>query len=278
MNFAEKFGVWMNTLTEDQCKKFAELGYLVIDFEFSKLLLDEVITHVSYLYRKDPCSEIGAPRRVQDAWKTVNAVRKLAVSSVVLSALKQLFDREPLPFQTLNFPVGTCQRSHSDTVHFNSIPSGFMVGVWVALEDIDEANGPLQYYPGSHKLPEYSMQDFNLEVGYSNYHKYEECIDNLIKEEKLVAEFGLVKRGEAIIWHPNLLHGGAEQSDPMRTRHSQVTHYFFSDCQYITPMEGSKERPSYREPLWIPKTLEELQSLSETSVLKKIRRIARKVF
>ena len=278
MNFAENFGVWMNTLTEDQCKKFAELGYLVIDFKFSKLLLDEVITHVSYLYRKDPCSEIGVPRRVQDAWKTVNAVRKLAVSSVVLSALKQLFDREPLPFQTLNFPIGTRQRSHSDTIHFNSIPSGFMVGVWVALEDIDEANGPLQYYPGSHKLPEYSMQDFNLEVGYLNYHKYEECIDNLIKEERLVAEFGLVKRGEAIIWHPNLLHGGAEHLDPMRTRHSQVTHYFFSDCQYITPMKGSKERPSYREPLWIPKTLEELQSLSETSVLKKIRRIARKVF
>lgn len=268
----------MNALTEDQCKQFAELGYLIIDFEFSKLLLDEIVTHVSYLYRKDRCSEIGAPRRVQDAWKTVTAVRKLAVSPVVLSALKQLFGREPLPFQTLNFPVGTRQRSHSDTVHFNSIPSGFMVGVWVALEDIDEANGPLQYYPGSHKLPEYSMQDFNLAVGYSNYHKYEECIDDLIKEKGLVSELGLVTRGQAIIWHPNLLHGGAEQLDSKRTRHSQVTHYFFSDCQYITPMEGSKERPSYREPLWIPKTSEELQFLSKISMLKKIRQLVRKVF
>ena len=268
----------MNALTEDQCKQFAELGYLIIDFEFSKLLLDEIVTHVSYLYRKDRCSEIGAPRRVQDAWKTVTAVRKLAVSPVVLSALKQLFGREPLPFQTLNFPVGTRQRSHSDTVHFNSIPSGFMVGVWVALEDIDEANGPLQYYPGSHKLPEYSMQDFNLAVGYSNYHKYEECIDDLIKEKGLVSELGLVTRGQAIIWHPNLLHGGAEQLDSKRTRHSQVTHYFFSGCQYITPMEGSKERPSYREPLWIPKTSEELQFLSKISMLKKIRQLVRKVF
>ena len=268
----------MNTLSADQCKKFADLGYLVVDFEFSKLLLDEVITHVSYLYRKSPCLEVGAPRRVQDAWKTVDAVRQLAVSSAVLSALQQLFGREPLPFQTLNFPVGTRQRSHSDTVHFNSIPSGFMVGVWVALEDIDEANGPLEYYPRSHKLAEYSMQDFNLEVGYSNYHKYEECIDNLIKEQGLVSELGLVKRGEAIIWHPNLLHGGAQQLDPMRTRHSQVTHYFFSGCQYITPMEGSNERPSYRKPLWIPKTSEELQSLSEISVLKKIHQLVRKVF
>ena len=100
----------------------------------------------------------------------------------------------------------------------------------------------------------------------------------LIKQKKLVSELGLVTRGQAIIWHPNLLHGGAEQLDSKRTRHSQVTHYFFSDCQYITPMEGSKERPSYREPLWIPKTSEELQFLSKISMLKKIRQLVRKVF
>lgn len=268
----------MKVLTETQCEKFAEVGYLIIDFKFSKLLLDEIVTHVSYLYRKQPCSEFGAPRRVQDAWKSVNAVREVAVSSAVLSALKQLFGREPLPFQTLNFPVGTRQRSHSDTIHFNSIPRGFMAGVWVALEDIDRANGPLQYYPGSHKLPEYSMQDFNLKTGYSNYHKYEECIDRLIRDNGLVAEFGLVKRGEAIIWHPNLLHGGAEQLDPRRTRHSQVTHYFFSDCEYVTPMEGSREQPAYREPLWIPKTSEELRSLSTTSVTRKVRQLVRRIF
>ena len=30
-----------------------------------------------------------------------------------------------------------------------------MCGVWVALEDITEDNGPLHYYPGSHRLPDY---------------------------------------------------------------------------------------------------------------------------
>ena len=33
------------------------------------------------------------------------------------------------------------------------MPEGFMCGVWVALEDMDMENGPLVYYPGSHKLP-----------------------------------------------------------------------------------------------------------------------------
>lgn len=54
-----------------------------------------------------------------------------------------------------------------------------------ALEDIDADNGPLIYYPGSHKLHEYSMDDFKLEPGYHNYHKYEECIQAVVEREEL---------------------------------------------------------------------------------------------
>ncbi len=32
------------------------------------------------------------------------------------------------------------------------------------------------------------------------------------------------------------MHGGTKQLDPDRTRWSQVTHYFFDDCAYYTPM------------------------------------------
>ena len=30
-------------------------------------------------------------------------------------------------------------------------------GVWLALEDIDESNGPVAYYPGSQRLPEFNF-------------------------------------------------------------------------------------------------------------------------
>lgn len=252
------------SLTDEQIAYFAEHGYVVVDFLFDVELLDRVVEKVDSLYDENYHSDPTLPARAQNAWHSIDEVRQLAVDSRVLSALQQLVGRKALPFQTLNFPIGTRQKPHSDTVHFNSMPKGFMAGVWVALEDIDENNGPLVYYPGSHKLREYTMQDFGLEPGYDNYQKYEECIQELVERERLVAEYGTIKKGEALIWHANLLHGGASQKDLSRTRHSQVTHYFFEDCKYYTPMDSTAETP-----FWIPDTAD--FSLPGTDLLSRIR-------
>jgi len=239
-------------LSSQQVEEFNERGILIVDFGFEAGLLDTIVEKV-YPYYPEELREGRVPNgRVQDAWRNVDEVRQLATHRDVLTALDQLFERTPLPFQTLNFPIGTGQKAHSDTIHFSTIPSGFMAGVWVALEDIDEDNGPLVYYPGSHKLPYYSMQDLGLEAGYQQYPAYEEAVENLIKKHGYSAEVGTVKKGQAIIWHANVLHGGAEQKQMTRSRHSQVTHYFFEGCKYYTPMESSEKKITYRDPIWIP--------------------------
>jgi hypothetical protein len=260
-------------LTEEQITRFDTQGYLVIDLGLEEGFIDTLLSRVEPLYPAERRQNPTAPARVQDAWKTVDEVRQLAVLPVALAALEQLFGRAALPFQTLNFPIGTRQLTHSDTIHFNSIPKGFMAGVWVALEDIDASNGPLQYYPGSHKLQEYTMQDFGLEPGYENYRHYETHIQALIEAEALIPEFGAIKRGQALIWHANLLHGGAAQTDLSRSRHSQVTHYYFENCAYYTPMNSRADKPHFRKPFWIPATQD--FELPDTGRLAILRRIAR---
>ena len=104
--------------------------------------------------------------RVQDAWQQVEAVKQLALQPLVLEILECVYGRQPFAFQTLNFPVGTQQHLHSDAVHFHSEPAGFMCGVWVALEDIHDAAGPLEYVPGSQRLPYLQAHD----VGWSRIH------------------------------------------------------------------------------------------------------------
>lgn len=45
-----------------------------------------------------------------------------------------------------------------------------------------------------------------------------------------------LRKGMALIWAANLFPGGSPIIDKSRSRHSQVTHYYFSDCLYYTPL------------------------------------------
>jgi hypothetical protein len=95
---------------------------VVIDPEIPESTLDAAVAQMEGLYG-DP-----RPNRVQDAWHSSPAVREIATNRVVAQALEELYGRTALPFQTLNFPHGTEQRAHQDTIHFNSEPAGFMAG------------------------------------------------------------------------------------------------------------------------------------------------------
>ena len=179
--------------------------------------------------------------RVQDAWSYVPAVRRLATAEAVMSTLEALYGRRPVPFQTLNFRRGTQQATHSDLLHFNSFPPRFMAGVWIALEDVQPRSGPLHYYPGSHRLPVYELHDLAMtSSSFSNrdeqYAAYGEFVRELIAASKLPKETLTLQQGQALIWSSNLLHGGEPIDDPASTRRSQVTHYYFEDCRYYTPL------------------------------------------
>lgn len=224
---------------EEQVRRYAEDGFLIFDPEIDMAVLDQALEQVKPLYGND--------LRKQDAWQTVPAVRQIATAPKVIEMLRLLYQREPIPFQTLNFPVGTQQRTHSDAIHFNSIPQRFMCGVWVALEDVRDDNGPLHYYPGSHKLPFYDLVDMGLkgseaktveDVYGKTYRAYEERLGEIIQAQGLKKATLNMPKGKAIIWSSNLLHGGEKILTPGSTRHSQVTHYFFENCVYYTPLRS----------------------------------------
>ena len=269
-------------LTAEQREYFDQNGYLVFDPEIPDSVLDAIVNDLKDKYTSDEQLDVGhhEPGRIQDAWRINSHVKDVALNPKVLAVLAELYDRKPLPFQTLNFPVGTQQQPHSDTIHFNSVPAGFMCGVWIALEDMDENNGTLIYYPGSHKLPEFTMKDVGYEYetrsafsvsqflrrGFRKfgiikstpslkvddaYPLYEKYISEAINENELKPELAVIEKGQGFIWSANLLHGGSPLKDKARTRHSQVTHYFFEDCKYYTPLASNSEFKSWRDPVWI---------------------------
>lgn len=186
--------------------------------------------------------EKGLGLRIQDAWTSNPDVGRIAANQTILDLLSTLYGRRAFPFQTLNFPVGTQQHFHTDTVHFSSVPERFMCGVWVALEDVTEDSGPLFYYPGSHRWPIYANDQIGRMVagsgGTPTQSSFEPLWEALVKTHGVEPVTFLPKKGEALIWTANLLHGGSRQLDKSRTRWSQVTHYYFEDCAYYTPMNS----------------------------------------
>ena len=131
----------------------------------------------------------------------------------MLDTLRLLYGRAPIPFQTLNFDAGTQQAAHSDTIHFHCSPPHFMAGVWVALEDVDERNGALFVYPGSHRLPSFDMTQLGLEPANRDYGHYEERVAEILAAGPLEREVLPMRKGQAVIWAANLLHGEAGRDD-----------------------------------------------------------------
>ncbi len=170
-------------------------------------------------------------RKIFNAWKHSSAVAGIFHHPLLLSIIEFVFDKEVLPFQTVNFVRGSQEKPHSDSIHMTTEPLGYLAAVWVALEDIQVGSGELLYYPGSHKLHYVMSEDFEsgntaLQLGATTRESYESKIEELIQQHACAGQPFLAKKGDVLIWHANLLHAGSPILDSQLTRHSMVAHYF----------------------------------------------------
>jgi len=187
--------------------------------------------------------------RIQDAWSFCEEVKNLAANEKMLDILSSLYGRPAFPFQTLNFAVGTQQAGHSDHVHFYSVPEKFMCAVWVALEDVDEQNGTLFYYPGSHNWIQLFNEHFSINAENNptqdsmlHYSKFTDTWEILAEYYNVKPKVVKIKKGQAVLWTSTVVHGGYKIQDKSRTRWSQVSHYYFDDCVYTTPLANTQAK------------------------------------
>lgn len=158
-------------------------------------------------------------------------IRNIGNDKELLDFLSVLLDGQAKLFQSINFINGSQQKTHSDSIHMTTYPLGGLLGVWIALEDVDETNGALHYIPKSHKLPYFLNSDYDnegtaLKIGKKSYRAYETFLEDKVKELGLKKEIFKAKKGDLLIWHANILHGGEPHTDKNRTRKSLVYHFF----------------------------------------------------
>ena len=242
-----------SNLSEDKIEraiKFHEDGYLILDLELTDEFIDSCIRDM-YLalerdnvkFQADFYTYSDAPR-IFEEWRVSENIRNLCLNKKLIDELEFLYNKEAFPFSTINFIKGSNQPLHSDSIHFNTIPQSWMSGVWIALEDTNTENGTLNVVPGSHKWPiiDYSVLNFQhpdllVNGEMENYRKYEHFIKQLVETKNGIATPISLKKGQALIWAANLLHGGMEIKDKSKTRLTQAVHYFYKDCtKYYHPM------------------------------------------
>jgi phytanoyl-CoA hydroxylase len=168
--------------------------------------------------------------RLLDTYTSIPEVHDLLYSESITAALFKLFKGEATCFQSLHFFVGSEQTIHQDTAYVvvKEDPLAF-VGIWIALEDIQEGTGELCYYEGSHLIPQFEYGEgrvhYNHEIDSGATHaQHLEYIRARSELGGLPLRHFRPRKGDALIWHARLAHGGAPRTKA-GSRKSLVGHY-----------------------------------------------------
>lgn len=224
----------LSTEEQEKVSYFNDNGYVILDRFLSEDLVDKVNSEVENMLANGTV-KFRYGNKIMFAYQKSDVLRKIGEDSAINRLLAHLVPGNPMLFQSINFLTGSQQKTHSDSIHMTTFPLGGLLGVWIALEDIDETNGALHYYPGSHKLPYYLNADYDnvgttFKIGPKDYTYYERMMEQKIVENKLEKTIFKAKKGDLLIWHANLFHGGEPHLDSSRTRKSMVFHYYDDHC------------------------------------------------
>lgn len=218
----------------DKVAFFNDNGYVILDQFLPSDLVDQINKEVETLLANGTV-KFRYGNKIMFAYQKSDILRKIGEDPAINRLLAHLVPGNPKLFQSINFLTGSQQKTHSDSIHMTTFPLGGLLGVWIALEDIDETNGALHYYPGSHKLPYYLNADYDnvgttFKIGPKDYTHYERMMEQKIVENKLEKTIFKAKKGDLLIWHANLFHGGEPHLDASKTRKSMVFHYYDDHC------------------------------------------------
>jgi phytanoyl-CoA hydroxylase len=221
---------------------YIDYGYVIYPRASDEALIDEYVDFFERSFDECPpmiaahCEGKVRPisRDLYDRVAKVNGLHsyftragELIYPPPVLRFLMEIYDRPPVAFQTMSMRKGSEEPLHIDTGPLTLTEPMTMVASWLALEDVKPMSGEFEFVPGSHRLPEL------LHHGVSKGHNGEMGVygqvlartQHMCDERGLKTERFMAKKGDVLIWHADLMHGGAKIEDPERTRKSLVVHF-----------------------------------------------------
>lgn len=233
----------------EELTRWAERGYARLSIDAGDALFQEVDEAVERLWRErpatvalaynsplkrardaDPEADRRPGYRISNLHSVSEGVLELYLDPAIHGLAGKIFGQEPVAVQSIYFEWGSGQALHRDPMHVYTAPPSHLIGAWIALEDIGPDSGPLSYVPGSHRLPYYQFSpgEYRLQHGThtdEDVRRAEAFDREQCRRQGLEEELFTCRRGDVLLWHASLLHGGASLRDPSLTRKSLVVHF-----------------------------------------------------
>jgi phytanoyl-CoA hydroxylase len=230
-------------------RKFADDGYFITRLPISAAELAAIDDDVDRLWRERPHNISFAydspplrfsqadeqtqrkPRyRIHDLHAASETGRRIYLDPVLSRYASLILGEQAVATQSLYFEYGSQQALHRDSVVVPTPILGQLLASWTALEDIDPRSGALVYVPGSHKLPYFEFGPGKYvydpsSMGEKDVHAAMKFYDDRLAASGLETRTFAARRGEVLLWHAALLHGGGPVADERLTRKSFVVHY-----------------------------------------------------
>ncbi len=225
-------------------KKFLKDGYTIFPKVVAADVCDQIVKEAQsvakqperYIFKRtgkyfDPTGITALDKgdRIIDMYGMSKAARQSIYPPVVAEFLRLIFGEPAVAQQSLYFEYGSQQAIHQDTAYVVSSKPLSLAATWLALEDVVPGSGELLYYPGSHRFNHYlfggESKSWSQGVHGAETHKrFLAQLHEQAKERGLKMESFLAKKGDILVWHADLAHGGAKITNN-NTRRSLVVHF-----------------------------------------------------
>jgi len=228
----------------ERVKHFMDNGFVVLEGAVPVELVDRLASVIAtayaqgderLLYHTDGTEHIilqpnadPSGKRIIEAHAVLAEIREALSTPAILEFLKAIFEEAPVLTQSLTFQEGSQQGLHQDTAYVVYNEPLKLAASWIALEDIEEGSGELRYVVKSHRLPDFPFSNARKDshgVPTEEVNRYLSWLSSQSAQSGLQEQTFLAKKGDALIWHADLAHGGAAIKKEGSTRQSLVGHY-----------------------------------------------------
>ena len=228
---------------QQKLRDFMRDGYLVVKGAVSHQTCDAVVDdYHSILQKNAVLADLQKQGNRLPNFHTFStrALRMFTEAETALRYQDLILGYRTSIYTSLYFEYGTQQPIHRDVPVFRTAPENFYLGVWFALEDATPENGALRVMKGGHvgaEVDQYELAERHTndisQIDAANsplWGIYQSEVARLCTSEGMEEISVPLEKGDVLIWHPLLPHGGGQILSPERTRHSMVFHTVPEGC------------------------------------------------